>query len=133
SARVLLPPDLEVPFMDADGKPRVLYYDRQYNDTLALMHEDAGDDSRSLKLDGIDPALLDVRLLSPLDLAVSKLSRFAEHDQADIAALARNGLIDSATLKTRASEALTGYVGDLRRVRTSINLACRLIEAARKS
>ncbi len=128
SARLLLPEDLDVPFMDADGTPRVLYFDRQYNDSFALLHEDAGDDARPLKLDGIDPALLDVRLLTPLDLAVSKLSRYAEHDQQDIAALARHGLIDAASLKTRAGEALAGFVGDLRRVRTSINLACKLVE-----
>jgi plasmid stabilization system protein ParE len=54
SKRMMLPPDLDVPFLDADGSPRVLYFDRQYNDTFALMHEDADADSRPLALPGID-------------------------------------------------------------------------------
>jgi hypothetical protein len=128
SKRMMLPPDLDVPYMDADGSPRVLYFDRQYNDTFALMHEDADDDSRPLVLHGIDAKVLDVRLLAPVDLAVSKISRFAEHDQADIAALAQFGLIDAPTVRARAEEALGGYIGDMKRVTNSIRMACALIE-----
>ncbi len=39
SHRIALPEDLEVAYRDADGAARLLYFDRQYNDTLALMHE----------------------------------------------------------------------------------------------
>jgi hypothetical protein len=67
----------------------------------------------------------------PIDLAVSKLSRFADQDREDILLLAREGLIDSASLRKRAEEALAGYVGDLNSVRNSIAIACRLIESAR--
>ncbi len=132
SRRILLPADLDVPFVDSDGTPRVLYFDRQYNDTYALMHEDAYNDSRPLNLPGINAAILDVRLLAPVDLAVSKLARFAEHDQDDIAALARHALIDAASVRARADEALGGYVGELQRVKTSINLACKLIDKVRR-
>jgi hypothetical protein len=131
SKRILLPPDLDVPYRDVDGSPRVLYFDRQYNDTFALMHEDADDDSRPLALPGIDARILDVRLLAPVDLAVSKIARFAEHDQADIAALASFGLIDAASVRARAEEALGGYIGDMNRIKTSIRLACALIENSR--
>ena len=133
SKKVLLPDDLDVPYVDADGTTRVLYFDRQYNDTFALMHEKAGEDSRPLALPGIDAAILDVRLLAPVDLAVSKISRFAEHDQQDIAALARQGLIDAESVRQRAEEALKGYVGEHRRVKTSIRLACDLIDKNRVS
>ena len=133
SKKVLLPDDLDVPYADADGTTRVLYYDRQYNDTFALIHESADDDSRPLALPGIDAAILDVRLFSPVDLAVSKISRFAEYDQEDIAALARCGLIDAESVRHRADEALAGYVGEQRRVKTSIRLACELIEKTRMS
>src|SRR5471030_2426963 len=44
SKRIVLPSDLEVAYQDPDGAARLLYFDRQYNDTLALMHEDAQDD-----------------------------------------------------------------------------------------
>jgi plasmid stabilization system protein ParE len=133
SKKMLLPADLDVPYVDNDGSTRVLYYDRQYNDTFALIHENANDDSQPLALPGIDAAILDVRLFTPLDLAVSKLSRFAEHDQEDIKALARAGLIDAASVKQRAEEALAGYVGEQRRVKTSIRLACESIANSRAS
>lgn len=69
-------------------------------------------------------------MLSPIDLAVAKLSRFADQDREDILLLAREGLIAPASLRKRAEEALGGYVGDLSLVRNSIEIACRLIESA---
>ena len=39
-------------------------------------------------------------------------------------------MIDAASLRKRAEAALPDYVGDTKRVRTSIDLACRLISAA---
>ena len=128
SRRIALPDDLEIAYRDADGAARLLYFDRQYNDTLSLMHEDAHEDSIPLSLDGIDAGVLDVRLLAPLDLAVSKLSRFSERDRSDIASLARHQHIGSAALRQRALDALAGYVGSIDRVRGSIELACRIIE-----
>lgn len=126
-ARFIPPDDLEVSYQDADGRARLLYFDTQHNDTYGLLHEDAYDDAVAIDLPGIDRSRLDVRLLSPLDLAVSKLSRYEIHDQEDIRALARAGLIDAASLKQRAQEALPGCVGDIRRVKTSIALAEKLV------
>ncbi|HEX8009620.1 MAG TPA: DUF6036 family nucleotidyltransferase [Casimicrobiaceae bacterium] len=83
-------------------------------------------------MEGVDARRLEVRLLTPLDLAVSKLSRFGEQDQADIRALARAGLIDAAGLRRRAEEALPDYVGNLDRVRAAIKIACRLVAGERK-
>jgi hypothetical protein len=132
SHRIALPDDLEVSYRDADGAARLLYFDHQYNDSFALMHEDARDDSVSLALDGIDPKVLDIRLLAALDLAVSKIGRFSSQDRDDITALARRKLIRSASLRRRAEEALAGYVGDVAHLRTSIDLACRLVEDVEK-
>jgi Nucleotidyltransferase of unknown function (DUF6036) len=128
SHRIALPENLEVAYRDADGAARLLYFDRQYNDMLGLMHEDAQDDSVSLNLEGIDAGVLDVRLLSALDLAVSKVGRFASQDREDIASLARRKLFSSAKLRRRAEEALTGYVGDTTRLQSSIDLAVRVVE-----
>ena len=128
SRRIALPEDLEVAYRDTDGAARVLYFDRQYSDTLALLHEDAYDDSERLTLPDTDPTILDVRLLSPLDLAVSKISRFSSQDRDDIAALARRRLITAAALRKRAESALTAYVGDTNRLRGSIDLACRIVQ-----
>jgi len=129
SRKVIFDGEISVSYRDADGRARVLYLDRNYNDSLGLMHEDAHADSRRLEVPGIDGKLVEVRVLSPLDLAVSKLARFGEQDRSDIEKLARMGLIDSASLRKRAGEALGGYVGRLDSVRTSIDVACRLVEA----
>jgi hypothetical protein len=131
SRRIALPDRLDVAYRDEDGAARLLYFDRQYNDTLGLMHEDAHADSLPLTLSRIDSQVLDVRILTPLDLAVSKLGRFSEQDRADIAALARRGLIDPTSLESRATEALGGYVGATQRVRGNIDDATRIVAANR--
>jgi len=130
SKRVLFNEEIEVSYRDPDGRARLLYLDRNYNDTLGLLHEDAHRDSQSVTFPGIDKKLIDVRVLAPIDLAVSKLSRFADRDRGDILLLAREGLITSASLRKRAEQALAGYVGGLNSVRNSIAIACRLIESA---
>ena len=129
SRRIALPDGLEVAYRDEDGSARLLYFDRQYNDTLGLMHEDAQDDSMPLTLEGIDSRVLDVRILTPVDLAVSKLGRFSEQDRADIAALARRGLVSATELERRALEALKIYVGDTQRLRVNITSAAQTATA----
>lgn len=128
SRRVLLDGDIKAAYRDADGRARLLYLDRNYNDTLGLMHESAHADSEPLELPDTDPRILEVRVLSPLDLAVSKLSRFDDRDREDIEVLAREKLIDPETLRKRAEEAMAGYVGNLDTLRTSIDLACKMVK-----
>lgn len=132
SRRIALPENLEVAYRDADGAARLLYFDRQYNDTFGLLHEDAYENSEPLILEGIDPAILEIRVLSPVDLAISKLGRFASHDRDDIAALARHKLIDAAALRRRAEEALGGYVGDVGRLKGAIEIASRIVDDERR-
>lgn len=127
SHRIALPDNLEVAYAGADGAAQFLYFDRQYNDSLGLLHEDAYEESQQLKVNGIDPAVLDIRLLSPLDLAVSKLSRFSEQDREDILALAKLKLVHSDALRARAQAALAGYIGDTGRIQGSIEIACRIL------
>ena len=127
-ARFLLPDDLDISYRDAQGHVRSLYFDRQYNDTFSLLHENAYHDAVPIEVPGVDRRKLDVRLLAPLDLAVSKLSRYEANDQEDIAALASEGLVDSESLRARAEEALPGYVGNTSRVRGSLQLAIKLVK-----
>jgi len=127
SKRVALPDKLEVSYRDADGAAQLLYLDRQYSDTLALIHEDAYQDSEPLALSGLEPEVLDVRLLTPTDLAVTKIGRFTSQDRDDIVALARRGLVNSATLRARAEEAVGNFVGDTTRLRGNIETACRIV------
>ncbi len=127
SHRINFSDDLEIVYRDANGVSSVLYLDRQYNESFGLIHDDAHEDSVPLHIEGINPAVLDVRLFSPLDLAVSKIARYADHDQADIASLAAHGLIDADEVKQRANEAAINYIGNLRSLETSIKLACDLV------
>lgn len=127
SHRIALPDNLSIAYEDDAGNAQLLYFDHQYNDTLGLMHEDAYDDSIPLALPGINRQILDVRLLTPVDLAVSKLGRYSEQDRADILALAQKHLLDSATLGRRAREAIGGYVGDTRRLQGNIEHALKLL------
>lgn len=127
SRRIALPDNLEVSYRGADGAAQLLYLDQQYNDTLALIHEDAFRDAALLELPGLEPEVLEVRLLTPTDLAVSKIGRLSSQDRDDIAALARRGLVQAAALRTRAEQAVGNFVGDTARLRGNIETACRIV------
>ena len=128
-ARVMLDPrELQVAYQGGDGRARLLYFDTQYNDGFALLHHAAYDDARPVAVEGIDRRRLEIRLLRPVDLAVSKLARFSGQDQDDIRELARRGLITAAALRRRAQSALPDYVGDLRRIRNSIGIASGMVD-----
>ncbi len=131
SRKILFNDDIEVSYRDPDGRARLLYLDRNYNDTLGLLHEDAYKDSKPVDFPGIDSNLIEARVLSATDLAVTKLARFADQDREDIQLLARKSLIDSAGVRKRAEQALGGYVGNTASVQASIDIACRLIDAER--
>lgn len=106
--RVYLPNDLMVEVTLEDGTQQVVYLDTNYNSTFALMHEDYLDDSIPVNL-GMDR--IRVHVLSPVDLAVSKIARFADNDKEDIAALVQLGLTSADEIERRATYALTGYIG----------------------
>ena len=107
-ARVFIPNDLIVDVTLEDGTREAVHYDTNYNSTFALMHEDYTDDAIPLDM-GIEHIRLYV--LSPLDLAVSKIARFADNDKDDIAALVRLGLTSADEIEQRATSALAGYIG----------------------
>ena len=106
--RIHLPNDLMVEITLEDGTEQVVYLDTNYNSTFALMHEDYLDDSIPVDL-GMDQ--IRVHVLSPVDLAVSKIARFADNDKDDIAALVWLGLTSADEIEHRATSALAGYVG----------------------
>lgn len=128
--KLLVPSDSAVIYRDSEGKARSVYLDPNYNETHALLHENAHQDAVRLPLEGIEGARIFV--LQPVDLAVSKLARFSEIDREDIRELAKEGLVTANELRKRAEAALLAYVGNPDSVRTSIELACRDIEALEK-
>ena len=128
-ARVMIDPqELQVAYQGNDGRARLLYFDTQYNDSFALLHHAAYDEARPIAVEGIDKRRLEIRLLMPVDLALSKLSRFSGQDQDDIRVLARHGLITAAALRRRAQTALPDYVGNLERIRNSIDIAGGMVD-----
>lgn len=126
-ARLLLPADLSVMTTLDDGSDQMLYLDTNYNPTFALMHEDYQLDAQAID---IGTRMLRLHILSPVDLAVSKLSRFAANDQEDIATLVRAGLTGGERISSRAREALSGYVGNTSTLLSHLEAAVRLAKAA---
>ncbi len=125
-ARLLLPADLSVMTKLDDGSDQMLYLDTNYNPTFALMHEDHQLDAKPID---IGTRMIRLHILSPVDLAVSKLSRFAANDQEDIATLVGAGLTDGESISSRAREALSGYVGNTSTLLGHLETALRLVKA----
>lgn len=131
SRRVLFPADqIVADYVRSDGKPSFIYLDTNYNPTFALMHENFQEDSLPWSTDRATGSLVNLRVLAPVDLAVSKISRFTDRDREDIKALAAEGLITEDELRKRAEEALVDYVGNVATVKTSIRLACEDVRNA---
>ncbi len=130
SARIMIPDDLVVEVQLEDGRREVLFPDTNYNSSFALMHEDYQDDALPLDL-GL--AFIDLRVLSPVDLAVSKIARFAEVDQEDIDALVRLGLTDANAIARRADEAIGGFIGTVALLRHNLRDALEIARRAEAS
>jgi len=108
-----------------------LYFDTNYNPMFSLMHEYYQEDAVELDLN-LD--FIRVFVLSPLDLAISKLARYADNDREDVDALIRSGLVAADELEQRGVEALSGFIGGKTMVRLNLEEAvaqARAIERTR--
>lgn len=122
-SRLFLPHDLMVDITLEDGTQQVVYLDTNYNSSFALMHEDYQSDAIPIDL-GLEQ--LRVHVLTPVDLAISKIARFADNDKDDIAALVRLGLTTADDIEQRANSALGAYVGGQDMVRLNLRDALAL-------
>jgi hypothetical protein len=122
-SRIFIPTDLLVDVTLEDGTRKSIYFDTNYNSSFALMHEDYLDDAIPLDL-GFEQIRL--HILSPLDLAISKIARFADNDKEDIVELVRLGLTTADEIEKRATSALVGYVGGLAMLRLNLQNALAL-------
>ena len=106
-----LPSETIVIYRSPDGEDKPVYIDRQYNSMFGLLHEDYRENAFRVgeRLGG--GRVFDIHVLSPLDLAISKVVRWAENDQEDVMELARQGLLDPDELEAKANEALATAVG----------------------
>lgn len=124
AGRVLLPNDLVLEITLENGSAQLIYFDTNYNATFALMHEDYQNDAIPIDL-GLKQ--LSVFVLSPVDLAVSKIARLADNDKEDIQALVRLGITTPNEIQQRATQALDGFVGG--RAMLELNLRDALVLA----
>jgi hypothetical protein len=131
SHRLLLPKaeDLVVAYKGADGKPRMVYFDVNYNVSFALTHPDFEKDAVRVEGPEFVDSKIDLYILSPVDLALNKVSRFERNDREDIAELARFKLIDVQELEKRAAEAIDYYVGNPSMLRLNLKEAADIIRA----
>jgi hypothetical protein len=113
----VLKPDAVVMYKDEAGEPCSVHLDRTYTNTLGLMHEDYLDRAQpsGWKVPG-----LDVRVLAPVDLAISKLGRWAENDRGDVKSLIDCGLLNRESLDRLANEAIDYYVGNTEPVKRNL-------------
>ncbi len=125
SARLLVPArELVVDYRREDGTPSTLYFDANYNDSFALLHPDHRKNAIEWPGIGNDRRLVHLYVINPLDLAVSKISRFAPQDREDVLLLASRGFFTADELRTHALQALDYYVGNTQWVRGTIDLIC---------
>jgi hypothetical protein len=121
----------EVSYQHKDGSPSFLYLDNNYNPTFGLLHEGHDHDAVEWRGIGNDKRKIRLFVLSPVDLAVTKISQYSDQDREDIIALASAGLFSADQLRSRVNEALVDYIGDRAPVIMSIDLICRQISAAK--
>lgn len=129
SKKILLPyEELIVFYQKEDGTQANIYFDTNYSPTLALMHEDYETDIVDYQSINNQNRTIELFLLSPIDLAISKIARFSDQDVADILTLADHSFFTVDELRNRAEEALSYYIGNVNGVKNSIDLICQKIE-----
>jgi len=125
SRRFVLPKDLTVNYRRRDGSEAFIYFDHNYNTSFALLHEGFEENARAWAGIGNEQRLVELRVLSPLDLAVSKVARFSEQDRADIRALGAEGFFSAEEFRVHALEAMRDFIGDKRVLMLSLDLIAR--------
>lgn len=126
SHRVLLPQDIVVSYIDMEGTPQVLSWDSQYHPSIGLLHPNAENDA--IFVASLADDKIKLMVLTPTDLAVTKIGRFYENDRNDIIGLTKEGLLNAEAVKKRAEEALSYYVGDTRFLKYNIKDAVKYIQ-----
>jgi len=115
---VAVPKNLFVVWMNDGGKLEQVHYDYNYNSTFGLLHEDYED--RAIHMVTIEEKF-EIYLLSPEDLIITKLIRFAQNDEEDIRNIIATGKVDKDLLYELARDAISVGVGFQRKF-VEINL-----------
>jgi len=118
--RVFLDENMSVQYIQ-DGISHTIVIDRTYTPVLGPVQEDYID--RATPFSQECGSNLLVMVASPVDLAISKLGRFAEHDQEDIRNLIECGLLEKKEFEELATDAISVYVGRVEPVITNMKKA----------
>lgn len=105
---VKIPEDLFVVWLNEEGTLEQVHYDYTYNGTFGLLHEEYED--RAVHMITIEEKF-EIYLLSPEDLIISKLIRFAQNDEEDIQNIIKTGKVDKKLLYELAKDAISVGVG----------------------
>lgn len=125
SHRFVIPRNLTVNYRRPDGTDAFIYFDHNYNPSFALLHDDFEQDSREWAGIGNEARKVELRVLSPIDLAISKIGRFSPRDREDIIALAAERFFTDRQLRTRALEAVANFIGNKDTLLNSIEIVCK--------
>ncbi len=124
SHRMLLP-DILIPYVDESGKKQTLSWDRNYSPTLGLLHPEY--ETNLVFVAESSDRKIRVMILDPLDLAVTKIARYADNDRADIQELFEIGHLRPDQMEQRTLEALDYYIGDMRQITENLDSALSLM------
>jgi len=123
---IKIPENLFVLWENEEGILAQVHYDHTYNSTFGLLHEDYED--RAIPMLNIDEKF-EIHLLSPEDLIISKLIRFAQNDEEDIRNIISTGRVDRELLYALATDAITVGVGFQQRfVETNLAFVMEMFE-----
>ncbi|HBO1414556.1 DUF6036 family nucleotidyltransferase [Pseudomonas aeruginosa] len=115
---VYMPPE---GYEDTDGRDLQVYLDQNYTNALGPLHEDYRE--RAIPLEGFEGEQpLHIFVAAGVDLAISKLGRFTENDQADIEQLIECGRVDVGQFVTLATDAINYAVGNQRAMRGCLHM-----------
>jgi chromosome segregation and condensation protein ScpB len=120
--------DILIDYEDENGRAYLLAWDGKFNDAFMLIHPDYREDAIVFQEKPDSP--LWIYLASPVDVAVSKVSRFVDIDKADIRLLAEMGLITENEFAERVEKALLYWVGNDFMLKYNIRDAKKIIRDA---
>ena len=130
SNAVKLPEDLVVPWIDEDGNVQQVSYDYNYNSSFGLMQEDY--DKRAVYIKTIDEKL-NIYILHPIDLIISKIARFSDSDEDDIKVLIQTKNIDRDELYALAADAIKVGIGFPKSITTHLEWVMEIYDEINKT
>lgn len=129
SHRIPIPPDMqifEVPSSSSNNESFIVTFDGSFNDTLGSFPPEWEAASKKIGEFGA----IELHVINPLDLAVSKVGRFQDNDKNDIKLLAELHRFTPDEFEQRCREALDYYVGNATFVVHNARDAKEIVERA---